>query len=600
MFTTISFKGKKSNRRAAVLVLAAILLVMMFAFLTFAIDLGYVTLTRTQLQNSADSLALAAASFIPNDTTKATAEAMKFAALEQVGGVTLDPGSVTVDFGIWNGNSRVFTAGQAGNAVRVTLKRDATHGGQIPLFFAPVLGQKGVDCSAKSVAMTNPRDICFVVDLSGSMNDDTEPCWTTDQINSTFSSTVGNTIMQNVFSDLNFGTFPGTLQSVGQPLGVSTYNNLVTQLTNNMSYSTTYRISSSDSSSTKKTKAYKWLIDYQLASIMPNALPTPNSGNAASLAYWTVYLDYVIYPQPTGASSSNAITGLGNPQTSSYPGATSAAVQAYRNQIGYRTYVQFMMDYGRDAQPPNAGQYTQLSYQSSYFQKKPDPTPIDGVGVMSFPPREMPTHAARRSIIAALQVIKERNANVSDSNERDWVSIMTFDKNTNASSYTPLHDLNWDYDQAMQDCTNMQAVGDNSSSTSTDSGLLAANRLLTTKGRLYTDKVVVLLTDGIPNLKDVNSTPPPSPLPPNWPSDANQKAAMSEIYMMQAKKWRVYPVGIGMGCNYTFMDCAAVTGGTANASGQSPRGTGDPSQYERTLKNIFQNIINNPKARIVQ
>jgi hypothetical protein len=146
----------------------------------------------------------------------------------------------------------------------------------------------------------------------------------------------------------------------------------------------------------------------------------------------------------------------------------------------------------------------------------------------------------------------------------------------------------------------MQAVSDINASTSTDTGLIAANNLLTTKGRLYTDKVVVLLTDGLPNLKDINGTAPPSPLPSGWPSDTNQRAAMSTIYMMQAKKWRVFPVGIGMGCNYDFMDYAAVTGGTADPSGHIPRGTGDPTQYEENVKNIFKNIINNPNGRLVK
>ena len=39
---------------------------------------------------------------------------------------------------------------------------------------------------ASAVAMANPRDICFVLELSGSMNDDTEPCWATNEITNTF------------------------------------------------------------------------------------------------------------------------------------------------------------------------------------------------------------------------------------------------------------------------------------------------------------------------------------------------------------------------------------------------------------------------------
>ena len=51
-------------------------------------------------------------------------------------------------------------------------------------------------------------------------------------------------------------------------------------------------------------------------------------------------------------------------------------------------------------------------------------------GTFNFPPREMPTHCSRRSIISALQVIKDRNQSVSDPNQQDWVSIVTFDLKT--------------------------------------------------------------------------------------------------------------------------------------------------------------------------
>lgn len=605
MYTTN--KSEKRDRRAAVLVLAAILLVMMFAFLAFAIDLGYLTVTRTQLQNAADAAALAAAAYIPNDVVKAAAEAKKFAVMEKAGGKLLTNQSVDVEFGTWDVVSRSFNSLAPGNAVRVTVRRDAAHDGQIPLFFAPVIGKKGVDCSASAIAMTNPRDICFVVDLSGSMNDDTEPGWTTHEINDKFGGGIGDALMQDVYTDFGFGAFPGTWQYVGQPLGASvdTYNELVTKLTNNMLFTTTYRIISSDNTAAKKkVKAYKYLIDYQLKIIMPNALPYPNAGNAASVLFWTRYLDYVISPQPTGATVS-PLTGYGNPQTNSYPGATTTEILSYRNKLGYRTFVQFMMDYGRDTRPTGAGQDTQLPYRSTVSPYGLNPlrrTHSETIGGVSFdfPPREMPTHAARRSIITALQVVKERNANVSDSNERDWVSIVTFDKNQDASSITPAHDLNYDYDQAMRDCTTLQATSDVNASTSTSTGLLAAKNLLTSKGRLYTDKVVVLLTDGLPNLKDINSGSPPSPLPPGWPTDANEKAAMTQVYNMQSKKWRTFPVGIGLGCNYTFMDCAAVTGGTVGPSGHITQGSGDPSQYEETLKKIFKDIINNPRARLVK
>ena len=607
MYTTISPKGKKRDRKAAVLVLAAILMVLIFAVLAFAVDLGFISLAQTQLQNAADSAALAGVAYAPSyvytpddkgDTVEIVAK--RFAKGQSVAGKDITDQSVTVDYGTWNTTSRAFAAGAPGNAIRVTVQRDAGHDSQVPLFFASVLGKKRFDGKASAIAMTNPRDICFVVDLSGSMNDDTEPCWATHEIG----GPIGDTLMQQVYTDFGFGTFPGTTQHVGQPLGIAQNNNAFSTLSGTSSplknlSDTFYKITSSDNTAAKRRiKAYRWMTDYQLAVIMPNALPTPNAHDTASYNFWKAYLDYVIYSQPSGASIS-PLTSYGNPQTNSYPDATTAEIQSYRNKLGYKTYVQFMMDHGRDSVPTGAGQYTQLSSLSSYFVKKPDTIP--DVGTFLFPPREMPTHAARRSIIAALQIVKERNANIGDSNQCDWVSIITFDKNTNANTITPLHDLDYDYDGAMQDCTTLQAVSDINASTSTSTGLLAAKNLLSSsKARQYTDKVIVLLTDGLPNLKDINSGSPPSPLPPGWPSDTNERAAMTQIYNMQSDKWHIFPVGIGLGCNYTFMDCAAVTGGTADPDGKSPRGSGDPSQYEETLKIIFKNIINNPKGRLVK
>ena len=50
--------------------------------------------------------------------------------------------------------------------------------------------------------------------------------------------------------------------------------------------SSTYKILSSDSEATRKTKAYKWIIDTQIASVMPNAKPTPSSSTNLMVSAW--------------------------------------------------------------------------------------------------------------------------------------------------------------------------------------------------------------------------------------------------------------------------------------------------------------------------
>jgi Flp pilus assembly protein TadG len=155
-------RSLKSRRRGAVLVLAAILLVPIVAMLAFAINLGYIVSVRTQLQNAADSAALAGAGRLmvpqlagnPNSAAlaqqgiaDATSEAQKFSLLNQGGGtkLTLPASDVVVGY-----LDNPFTSQQplqswsAGNpypnSVQVTVRRDNTANSPLALWFGGVTG----------------------------------------------------------------------------------------------------------------------------------------------------------------------------------------------------------------------------------------------------------------------------------------------------------------------------------------------------------------------------------------------------------------------------------------------------------------------------
>jgi len=259
----------------------------MVGMIAFAVDLGYIVLVRTQLQVAADSSALAAAANMANPAD-ALSESKKYAALNEAGNKNITLADSDIEFGVWDTSVRAFTASkdQSGNAIRVTAKRNSTTGAN-ELFFGKIFGQKTFNASASAVAMANPRDICLVVDLSGSMNDDTEPGYTGTGVITGDYASIKTEMMQDVFTDFGFGTYPGTQQSVGSPLGVSNYSSLIASggpLTkNSVTYggktytiTSTYKIlTSATRRPPKKQKAYKWMIDYQIASIMPNVKPTP-------------------------------------------------------------------------------------------------------------------------------------------------------------------------------------------------------------------------------------------------------------------------------------------------------------------------------------
>jgi hypothetical protein len=453
------------------------------------------------------------------------------------------------------------------------------------------------------------------------MNNDTEPCWATGAINDTFAAdgypTVGDELMQQVYDDFGYGAFPGVMQHLGQPFGVPQSQYAYAELTKNggplTSYSvpSEYRIRSGDSESTRKRKAYSIIIDTQIRAVMPNATPVPDS--SVNYNYWEKYLDYVISPVRVYSRGSlpyrqdgDRIDGFGNPSSSTFPDVSRSVPRGYRDKIGYRTYVQFMMDHGRDKRP-DGRRYVPLS---RYSPDCPWHNEATAGGTLSFPPREQPVHAARRATIAALQVVKERNAGISNSDQRDWVSIVAFDSLIGGGPVLE-QPLTGDYDEAMKVCTRLQAVADNYASTATEAGMLTAREHIRSpdeggQGRYATNKVVVLLTDGVPNVY-VSSKSEVNRFISNNRSDDfytggkyAYNASLMQAAIMEQKRWRVFPVGVGLGTDYDFMDRLARTGATADEGGESPRGSGNPAEYERRLTDIFEEIITNPQVRLVQ
>lgn len=613
------------------LIFFVVMLLVIVGMVAFAVDVGHIVLVRTQLQVAADAAAIGSASKLGGSYDEVYDIADTIAGHHRAANKNVEVIESDVEIGIWDASTRTFTpsADRVGNAVRVTVFRDAEHGGEVPLCFGRIFNMFSYKMSASAVAMANPRDIAFVVDLSGSMNDDSEPCWATAAINAEFAPdgypTVGSELMEKVFEDLDYGTYPGTLEYLGAPWGVRQDEYAYAELTKNGGPLTTssipsqYRILKKDKETTRKQKAYSIIIDQQLARIMPQARPAPNS--ATNYAYWEKYLDYMVEsatirkgtgtpPKNRGTlppnQDSDRVTGFNNPNRSTFPSASSSAVAAWRNWFGYLTYVQFMTDHGRDKQPI-AGVYVPLSRQSPYCRWHDEET---AGGTFSFPPREQPTHASRRAIIAAIDVIRERNELIQDPDQRDWVSIVSFDRLNNGGPVIR-QSLTGDYEAAMQVCTELQAVSDTGASTATDAGLMKAAEHIKSEsdggqGRRGTDKVVVLLTDGVPNLtaadaRDVRNYIEDNPSDDYYSSSSiSYNSPLVQCAKMQGEHWMVYPVGIGLGTDYGFMDRLARLGGSANDDGQSARGSGNPAEYERRLAEIFENIITSPQVRLVQ
>jgi hypothetical protein len=301
------------------------------------------------------------------------------------------------------------------------------------------------------------------------------------------------------------------------------------------------------------------------------------------------------------------IDDFNNPNNQTFPSASRYLPRAYRNWIGYLTYAQFLMDHGRDLRPEGST-YVPLSKDSPDCPYHQEST---AGGSFSFPPRTQPMHACRRSLIAAMAAIEDRNSTIPNLGLRDRVSVITFDSLDGGNTPQVVQQLTGDYQVAMQACTDLQAVGDKGNTTGTEAGIdVAAQHIRPAsaggQGREGTDKVMVLLTDGVPNAYISSDGSIDSFITANPSGEFYSggyywlDAALMQSAMMETAGTDLYPVGIGLGTEYGFMDRMARMGGTAGDDGNSPRGSGNPAEYEQALSDIFGEIIASPTARLVE
>jgi Flp pilus assembly protein TadG len=172
----LATKTKNSERRSGnIVVLSVVFIVAIFGFTAFAVDIGYISLTKTQLQSAADSAALAAAfeltpalgyqgqTLQTQVTATAKQAAVSVAALNPAG----ESASVYVNsntdvaFGrrTWNAATGTWNESwntQPYNMVKVTANRgrgtSTSPDAPLPLFFAPVINNSTAEITVNSTA----------------------------------------------------------------------------------------------------------------------------------------------------------------------------------------------------------------------------------------------------------------------------------------------------------------------------------------------------------------------------------------------------------------------------------------------------------------
>jgi len=176
-------RRQSEDRRGIILVLAAACLILILAFAAFTVDVGYILVTKTELQHATDAAVLAATQELLENPDGgragviAAAQAVLDASTVAQGAVALVADEDLL-IGSWDDATHQFVAVEGDDisnatAVSLTLRMIDDRSNALPLFFAPILGHGQADLQTSAISAIQhdtPRDVMLVIDCSGSMS----------------------------------------------------------------------------------------------------------------------------------------------------------------------------------------------------------------------------------------------------------------------------------------------------------------------------------------------------------------------------------------------------------------------------------------------
>jgi len=163
-----------SEERGVVAPIVGVLLVVLLGFAAFAVDTGYILVTKNELQNIADATAQAGSrqlgriyAGLPTpatyqltsaDTGAITTAVATVAQNNRAAGQAIQTVNATdIHIGQWDTATRSLTVTSTNpNAVAVTVRREAGTNGPISTFFAKILGRDTVGVVAQATAALAP------------------------------------------------------------------------------------------------------------------------------------------------------------------------------------------------------------------------------------------------------------------------------------------------------------------------------------------------------------------------------------------------------------------------------------------------------------
>ncbi len=169
-----SIRDRVPQRRGATLVLSVILMFVLFSFVAFSVDIGYLAQSRAEIQRTADASAMAGcwelyAGLQRGDDIEYSQPAARQAAADLAllnpvcrSGPSLDSSALSQDVQIgYFGDPRNATisndSSQPFLGVHVKVSRTANKNGEIPFFFGRIFGDQGIPMKTTATAVMAQR-----------------------------------------------------------------------------------------------------------------------------------------------------------------------------------------------------------------------------------------------------------------------------------------------------------------------------------------------------------------------------------------------------------------------------------------------------------
>ena len=563
-------KVGSSRQRGIIVVLTAVFMIVMMAMLAFSIDVGYMYTMQSQLQRSVDAATLAGAGNLIDGQDAATDAVHEYLVRNPVGTqwkeyknqplsdsvqhfMTNYSQGLEVSFGDWDDSTKqIVPTNNPPSTVAVTMRYD-----NMPFFFGHLLGRDTFSVQAHSAAAYQPRDIMLVLDLSASMNDDSE---------------------FNAFNILGESLVTANQQQMYADLGSPVYGN--------MGFTPEWAVAKGPAPTSDGQAQVT--VEYQYDKVVAktnmsldkvrvrrsdnNIITYYPGGGSATLAPGSQVKEVWVY-SGRNADNSQEVHYFNFTSRDTFIAALGLDNDPYPYGGNWNAYIDFCTSSsGQNASHGFRYKFGAQNLIVFWLEKRPLNSQTPDMWKAS----AQPISALKSSVTMFVNFIEQANSD-------DQMGFAVYDGANGEGVLESILEKDFNFIKAQ---ANQRQAGHYHSYTNTAGGMKVAREELDVRARPGAYKMIVLMTDGVANWTNGG-----------YNVSAARDAVINEAHLAADRGYVIVTISMGAGADKDMMqEIADITKGTHfNIPGGK---TGE--EYAKELTEVFQKIAGYRPLRLVQ